>query len=79
MIDPRSGRPAEGVLGASAITRDAASADALSTAFLIGGPALAREYCAAHPETLAVLVLDEPGEQTEVFGRCSGATLEMLA
>ena len=79
VIDPRSGRPAEGVLGASAITRDAASADALSTAFLIGGPALAREYCAAHPETLAVLVLDEPGEQTEVFGRCSGATLEMLA
>ena len=78
VIDPRSGQPAAGVLGASAITRDAATADALSTAFLIGGPALAREYCAAHPETLAVLVLDEPGERTEVFGRCSGATLEML-
>src|SRR5829696_1074449 len=34
VIDPRSGRPAEGVLGASVITKDAASADALSTAFL---------------------------------------------
>ena len=78
VIDPRSGRPADGVLGASVIARDAATADALSTAFLIGGPALASEYCAAHEETLAILVLDEPGERTEVFGRCSGATLEML-
>lgn len=78
VIDPRSGQPAEGVLGASVVTRDAAAADALSTAFLIGGPDLARRYCAAHDDTLAVLVLDEPGERAEVFGRCSGATLEML-
>ena len=79
VIDPRSGQPAEGVLGASVIAKDAATADALSTAFLIGGPALASEYCAAHDETLAILVLDGTGERTEVFGRCSGATLEMLA
>ena len=78
VIDPRSGRPAAGVLGASVIARDAATADALSTAFLIGGPALASRYCAEHDETLAILVLDGPREQTEVFGRCSGATLEML-
>ena len=79
VIDPRSGRPAAGVLGASVIAKDAATADALSTAFLIGGPALASEYCAAHDETLAILVLDGLGERTEVFGRCSGATLEMLS
>lgn len=78
IIDPRNGRPAEGVLGVSAVTRDAATADALSTAFLVGGPALAREYCAAHDETLAILVLDHPGEPAEVIGRCSGATLELL-
>jgi thiamine biosynthesis lipoprotein len=78
VIDPRTGRPAEGVLGASVITGDAATADALSTAFVIGGPELARRYCDAHPEVLAVLVLDEPGERTEVFGRYGGATLEML-
>jgi thiamine biosynthesis lipoprotein len=78
IIDPRSGRPAEGVLGASVIAKDAATADALSTAFLIGGPALARRYCETHGETLAVLVLDDTGEPTEIFGRCSGATLEML-
>ena len=78
VIDPRTGRPAEGVLGASVITRDAASADALSTAFLIGGPDLARRYCAAHRDVLAVLVLDEPRERTTVFGQYHGATLEML-
>jgi thiamine biosynthesis lipoprotein len=79
VIDPRTGRPAEGVLGASVIAGDATTADALSTAFLIGGPELARRYCAAYPGVLAVLVLDEPAEPTEVFGRCHGATLEMLA
>jgi thiamine biosynthesis lipoprotein len=78
VIDPRTGRPADGVLGASVITGDAATADALATAFVIGGPDLARGHCAAHPNVLAVLVLDEPGERTEVFGRYSGATLEML-
>jgi FAD:protein FMN transferase len=78
VIDPRTGHPAEGVLGASVITGDAATADALSTAFLIGGPELARRYCDAYPDVLAVLVLDEPGERTEVFGRCNSATLEML-
>ena len=78
VIDPRSGYPAEGVRGASVITKDAAAADALSTAFLIGGPTLAQEYCAAHDDTLAVLVMDGFDERTEVFGRCSGATLEML-
>ena len=78
IVDPRTGRLSEGVLGASVITGDAATADALSTAFLVGGPDLARGYCELHPNVLAVLVLDEPGEPTEVFGRYNGATLEML-
>ena len=78
VIDPRSGSPADGVLGASVVTRDAASADALSTAFLIGGPELARRYCDRQGDTLAVLVLDQPGEPTQVFGRCGGAIVEML-
>ena len=37
VIDPRTGWPASGVLSASVITSSAAAADALSTAFLIGG------------------------------------------
>jgi thiamine biosynthesis lipoprotein len=79
VIDPRTGRLSDGVLGASVIASDAATADALSSAFLIGGPDLARRYCEAHPNVLAVLVLDEPGERTEVFGRYHAASLEMLA
>jgi len=78
VIDPRTGRPADGALGATVITRDAASADALSTAFFIGGPALAARYCDAHPDTMAILVLAQPGEPTAAFGRYSGATVEML-
>jgi FAD:protein FMN transferase len=78
VIDPRNGQPADGVLGASVITGDATAADALSTAFLIGGPDLARRYCEANRDIMAVLVLDQPGEPTEVFGRYAGATLEML-
>jgi thiamine biosynthesis lipoprotein len=78
VIDPRSGRPASGVVGASVVTGNAADADALSTAFLIGGPDLARRYCAMHPQTLAILVLDYPGEPTVAFGNYTGATLEML-
>src|SRR5258708_329445 len=56
----------------------AAPAARLSTAFVIGGPELAGRYCDAHSDVLTVLVLDEPGERTEVFGRYGGATLEML-
>ena len=51
VIDPRTGRPADGVLGASVITGDAATADALSTAFLIGGPDLARALLRRAPRT----------------------------
>jgi thiamine biosynthesis lipoprotein len=78
VIDPRSGRPAHGVLAASVVTGDAASADALSTAFLIGGVPLARAYCESHPGTMAILVLDNGEESPEVFGRHDGATLEKL-
>jgi thiamine biosynthesis lipoprotein len=77
VIDPRTGRPGAGLLGASVVTGNASDADALSTAFLIGGASLAERYCAAHADTLAVLVLDVPGESTIVFGRYDGATLEM--
>jgi thiamine biosynthesis lipoprotein len=76
VLDPRTGRPAGGVLAASVVTRDAASADALSTAFLIGGTELARAYCAAHADTMALLVLDGTDDPPVVIGRYDGATLE---
>ena len=68
VIDPRNGRPAAGVLSASVVTDDATTADALATALLVGGPALARLWCADHPEAAAVLVLEEDPRTLHVFG-----------
>jgi thiamine biosynthesis lipoprotein len=68
VIDPRSGHPARGVLSASVAAADAATADALSTAFLVGGCEVAEPYCAAHPDTLAFLTLDDEEQRTVVFG-----------
>jgi len=76
VIDPRTGWPARGVLSATVVTRSAAEADALSTAFLVAGPELAETYCREQPGTLALLVPeDEPGKRL-VFGSCEGAQLE---
>jgi FAD:protein FMN transferase len=77
VIDPRSGRPARGVLSASVMTADAADADALSTAFLVGGPELAARYCQEHPVTMALLTLDDGTERTLTFGSYAGAVVEL--
>jgi thiamine biosynthesis lipoprotein len=61
VIDPRTGHPASGVMSASVITSSAASADALSTAMLIGGADLAERYCASHPGVLAIITPDHVG------------------
>lgn len=76
VIDPRSGWPARGVLSASVIAGGAARADALSTAFFVGGPALAEQYCRAHPDTLALVTLDDGTGRPRVFGSYAGAALE---
>jgi thiamine biosynthesis lipoprotein len=56
ILDPRTGRPAEGLLGASAITGSPTEADALSTAFFVMGMEGTRGYCAKHPGVRAILV-----------------------
>jgi FAD:protein FMN transferase len=76
VIDPRTGWPARGVLSASVVTSDAETADALSTAFLIGGVALADRYCRDHRGVFAFITLDDPGERTRAFGHYIGAQLE---
>ena len=72
VIDPRTAVPASGVESASAIASSAAVADALSTAFLVGGVALAEAYCARTPEVMAV-VTEEGAALPRVFGRHPGA------
>lgn len=76
VIDPRTGWPVRGVLSASVVTSDAETADALSTAFLVGGLELAEHYCRDHRGVFAFITLDDPTERTRVFGHCAGAHLE---
>jgi thiamine biosynthesis lipoprotein len=79
VIDPRTGWPAAGVLSVSVVAADAASADALSTAFLVGGPALAEEYCTRHPGVLAVMTLEADAGRPLLFGAHPGVQVEVAA
>lgn len=56
IIDPRSGRPAEGVYSATVVAPTAIEADALSTAFFVLGPEFALDYCQTRPELSMVIV-----------------------
>jgi thiamine biosynthesis lipoprotein len=56
ILDPRSGRPAEGVFSATVVAPTAALADALSTAFYVLGPQPALTYCQIHPEIGMVML-----------------------
>jgi thiamine biosynthesis lipoprotein len=76
VLDPRTGWPAEGVRSASVVAAEAAVADALSTAFLVAGPALAETVCQARPGTQALLVLDARPDEILVVGARDGVTLE---
>lgn len=65
IIDPRTYRPVEGKLaawGASAAT--AATADALSTAFMAMSPDEVEKYCLNHSDTLAMVVLEKSDKET---------------
>jgi thiamine biosynthesis lipoprotein len=75
VIDPRTGWPARTVPRVTVVAPDAADADALATAFLVGGPALAERYLAAHDEVLAVFTLDG-ASRPHIMGHASGAFVE---
>jgi thiamine biosynthesis lipoprotein len=79
VIDPRTGWPASGVLSASVIASSAASADALSTAFLVGGLELAERYCAEHSGVMALVTPDDGTERPLIFGKHPGARVKSVA
>jgi thiamine biosynthesis lipoprotein len=58
VIDPRTGRPARGVVAAYVIAPDATTADALSSALFVLGPEGGCRYARAHPGVEAVWVRD---------------------
>lgn len=75
VIDPRTGWPARGVLSVSVVASDATRADALSTAFFVGGIALAERYCATHPDVLALVTPDAGSRRPVAVGGRSGVRL----
>jgi len=78
ILDPRTGRPASGIINATVISADAATADALATAFFVGGIELARTYCDTHPGTLALITPDDQSWRPRIVGRYRGATVEEM-
>jgi FAD:protein FMN transferase len=56
ILDPRTGRPAEGHLADWVSHPSAAVSDALSTAFMSMSSKEARKYCERHPDVWALLV-----------------------
>ncbi len=67
VLDPRTGWPAAGMASATVVAPTGAEADALSTAFYVGGVELARRYCAAHPEIGAVLLPEGDGAEQVIL------------
>jgi thiamine biosynthesis lipoprotein len=78
VIDPRTGWPAEGALSVSVIAREAALADALSTAFFVGGIDLAKRYCSRHPSVLVVFTPDDRARRPILIGDYADADVEVL-
>ncbi len=56
VLDPRTGRPAEGTASASCLADSAAEADAVSTAFFVAGAGWTREYLRSRPGLGAVML-----------------------
>jgi FAD:protein FMN transferase len=62
ILDPRTARPAEGLLSTTVIAPSGALADALATAFFVLGVERSLAYCEAHPEIAAILIA--PGSKS---------------
>jgi len=68
IIEPRTKKPIKDKIAAWAAAPAAANADALSTAFMVLSTEQVEQYCANHPETLAMIMTKANGaEQPEVL------------
>jgi FAD:protein FMN transferase len=77
IIDPRTGWPTEGALSVSVLAAEAAVADALSTAFFVGGIDLARRYCDQHPFVQVIFTPDDDERRAVVVGSFPWADVEL--
>ncbi len=63
IIDPRTAQPVKGKLAAWASAPDAATADALSTAFMVMSPDEIRQYCSRRPDVSAMIMPEGRGKK----------------
>jgi thiamine biosynthesis lipoprotein len=68
ILDPRTGWPVEGRAYAAVVAPTAALADALATAFFVGGRAVAERYVKDHP-AVSALVMDSEDASGQRPGR----------
>jgi len=82
IIDPRTGRPAQGPLAAWVICHTGAVADALSTALMVMSTDQALSYCHQHPDITALLVIPDDnapqGGRLERFGLAKNDYFEIF-
>ncbi len=64
-IDPHTARPVENKRAAWACAPTAATADALSTTFMVMSPHQINRYCLSHSDTLAMLVMEGRGAELQ--------------
>ena len=77
IIDPRSGFPAAGVASVTVVAQSAAIADALATAFYVGGRELAERYCSTQREVL-VIMLESGAQHPIVLGSNHQCEVEVI-
>src|SRR5205085_2935656 len=70
ILDPRTGRPTQGMVSVSVIGPSAAETDALSTAFFVLGRAATEDYCRDHPGIRVIMMeeRDNGGLEISRFG-----------
>ncbi len=59
IIDPRTAQPVKEKKAAWASALDAATSDALSTAFMVMSPGEIKKFCSCHPDTIAMAILQD--------------------
>ncbi len=65
IIDPRTARPVAGKSAAWACASDAATADVLSTTFMVMSPEQVKQYCASHSDVLAMIITGEHSAEAQ--------------
>jgi thiamine biosynthesis lipoprotein len=71
IMDPRTGWPAEGLIGVTVVAASAEVADAWSTALFVVGPAEARRLARARQDLEVVLVIPGPNDRDSVWVEAS--------